>query len=176
MRRRIAIWICGVALVLAAGAMALAQSAAPAGARPAYVPPAARGYRIAGTVVNAANGEPLSRATVTALIEADRQAVASVETDNEGRFALEGMAAGKYPLTASKRGFLTSYYEEHDGGFSTAIVTGSDLDTGGLVFRLTPGATLHGVVSGDGGDAVDGAEVMLFAKPRFQHPGQELRK
>jgi hypothetical protein len=138
------------------------------------VPPAARGYRIAGTVVNTANGEPLSRATVTALSEADRQAVAAVETDNEGHFALEGMAAGKYPLTASKRGFLTSYYEEHDGGFSTAIVTSAGQDTGGLVFRLTPGATLHGVVSGDGGDPVEGAEVMLFAKPHFQHPGARI--
>ncbi len=165
---------CGIALVAVTGISALAQSAAPAAARPAYVPPAARGYRIAGTVVNAENGEPLSRATVTALSEADRQAVASVETDNEGRFALEGMAAGKYPLTASKRGFLTSYYEEHDGGFSTAIVTGADQDTDGLIFRLTPGATLHGVVSGDGGDPVDGAEVMLFAKPRFQHPGARI--
>jgi 5-hydroxyisourate hydrolase-like protein (transthyretin family) len=132
------------------------------------------GYRIAGMVVNAASGEPVRRATVAVLSEEDRQTVASVETDNEGRFALEGLAAGKYPLTASKRGFLTAYYDQHDGGYNTAIVTGEGQDTGSLVFRLVPGAVLHGVVSGDGGDPVEGAKVMLFVKPHNHNPGARI--
>jgi hypothetical protein len=120
----------------------------------------------------------LRRATVTALSVADFHEIELAETDNEGRFALERLAAGKYPLTASKRGFLTSYYDEHEG-YNTAIVTGADQNTGGLVFRLTPGASLHGVVSGDGGDPVEGASVMLFRKPhghgadaRITHAGE----
>jgi hypothetical protein len=135
---------------------------ATAGAQPAPKP--ATGYRISGTVVNAASGEPVRRATVTALSEADFHEIESVETDNEGRFALEGLAAGKYPLTASKRGFLTSYFDQHEG-YNTAIVTGADQDTSGIVFRLMPGASLYGVVSGDGGDPVERAKVMLFLKP-----------
>ncbi len=136
--------------------------------------PAATGYRIAGTVVNAVTGEPLRRTTVAVLSEPDSHTVESVETDNEGRFALEGLAAGKYPLTASKRGFLTAFYDQHDGGYNTAIVTGPGQETGGLVFRLVPGAVLHGVVTGDGGDPVEGARVMLFVKPRNHNPGAKI--
>jgi len=139
-------------------------------------PKPASGYSIAGTVVNAASGEPVRRATVSVQDEESRQIVESVETDSEGRFSLDGLSAGKYPLTASKRGFLTGFYDEHDGGFYTAIVTGADQQTSGLVFRLTPGASLHGVVTGDGGDPVEGASVMLFLKPRHHNPGDRVRK
>ena len=158
-----------IALLLAmAGVGALAQSAPSAGTRAAHrtgSTAAGGGYRIAGTVVNAATGEPVRRATVAVLAEADSHTVEAVETDNEGRFALDGLAAAKYQLTASKRGFRTAFYDEHDE-YSTAIVTGEGQETGGLVFRLAPGAVLHGVVTGDGGDPVEGAKVTLFAGPR----------
>ena len=78
-------------------------------------------------------------------------------------------------MTASKRGFLTAFYDQHEG-FNTAIVTGVDQDTSGLVFRLAPGAALHGVVSADGGDPVDGAKVMLFLKPHGHNPGERIKK
>ena len=124
-------------------------------------------YRIAGTVVNAITEEPLRRATVAALTEADSHTVASVESDNSGHFALEGLPAGKYQLTAAKRGFRTAFYDEHEE-FSSAIVTGADQETDKLVFRLTPGAILRGVVTADGGDPVEGARVLLFRKPSSQ--------
>jgi len=40
-----------------------------------------------------------------------------------GHFALEGLPAAKYPLSASKRGFRTALYDDHEG-YNTAIVTG----------------------------------------------------
>jgi 5-hydroxyisourate hydrolase-like protein (transthyretin family) len=138
-------------------------------------PKPASGFTIAGTVVNAASGEPVRRAKVALLSNESRQTVDSVETDSEGRFALGGLPAGKYPLTASKRGFLTAFYDEHDGGFTSAIVTGADQNTSGLVFRLTPGASLSGVVTGDGSDPVEGASVMLFLKPHHHNPGDRIR-
>jgi len=133
-------------------------------------------FTISGTVINAASGEPVRRATVSVLDNESRQTVASVETDSEGRFSLDALPAAKYPLTASKRGFLTASYDEHDGGFSTAIVTGADQQTSGLIFRLTPGASLRGVITGDGGDPVEGATVMLFLKPHHHNPGDRIRK
>ncbi|MGA8742115.1 MAG: carboxypeptidase-like regulatory domain-containing protein [Terracidiphilus sp.] len=125
-------------------------------------------YRIAGIVVNAATGDPVRRATVEALNEDDSRAVASCRTDNDGRFALERLAEAKYQLTASKRGFRTAFYDEHDE-YATSIVTGPDQDTSHLQFKLTPGAVLHGVVTGNAGEPVAEARVMLFKGPK--HPG-----
>jgi 5-hydroxyisourate hydrolase-like protein (transthyretin family) len=123
------------------------------------------GYRIAGVVLNQATGEPAQRAVVDLLDEDDDHTIASVITDAEGRFAFEGLPASKHPLRATKRGFRAVMYDDHDG-YNTAIVTGPDQDTTHLIFWLTPGSVLHGVVSADGGDPVEGARVMLFRKPR----------
>jgi hypothetical protein len=166
----------GAIALLLATLPAWAQNAptAPAPARPAYQSPAsAPGFRIAGTVISATTGEPIWRATVSLLSYADTHVIESVETGSDGRFAFEGLPAAKYPLTASKRGFRTAWYDEH-GGYSTAIVTGEGQETSGLVFRLVPGAALHGVVSGDGGDPVEGAQVLLFLKPRGHSPGGRI--
>ncbi len=122
-------------------------------------------YAIAGTVLDAVSGEPVRRASVSALAEADSHTVRTVETGTDGRFALEGLPKGKYQLTASKRGYRTAFYDEHEE-FSSAIVTGPDQNTTGLTFRLMPGAMLHGVITGDGGDPVEHARVVLFQPPR----------
>jgi hypothetical protein len=126
------------------------------------------GYRIAGTVVNSASGDPLRHATVAALSEEDSHTVASVESDSNGHFSLDKLPAGKYQLTASKRGYRTAFYDEHDE-YSTAIVTGPDQNTGSLTFRLVPGGVVHGVVLSEDGDPVENARVMLFLK---SHPGK----
>ena len=130
-------------------------------------------YRIAGTVVNSASGEPLRHATVAALSEEDSHTVASAESDSEGHFLLDRLPAAKYQLTASKRGYRTAFYDEHDE-YSTAIVTGPDQDTGSLTFRLVPGGVLHGVVISDGGDPVEDSRVMLFLKSRPGKPGPRI--
>ena len=130
-------------------------------------------FRIAGRVVNSSTGEPLARATVTALTEQDNHVIASSLSDADGHFAIEHLPAGKYPLTASKRGFRTAFYDEHED-FNSAIVTGDGQDTEHLQFQLAPAAMLHGVVTGDGGDPVDGASVMLFRIPDPSHPGERV--
>ena len=142
---------------------------ATAGAQPAPAPL----YRIAGTVVNAASGEPVQRVTVAALSTPDHRTVASVVTGSDGRFALEGLAAAKYDLAAYKRGFLLSLFDEHEE-YNSAIVTGEGQQTEGLVFRITPSASLHGVVSADSGDPVENAKVLLFLKPHGHNPGARI--
>jgi protocatechuate 3,4-dioxygenase beta subunit len=132
-------------------------------------------YSIAGVLVNAATDEPVRRATVEALKDADSRAVASCVTDNEGRFALAGLAAAKYELTASKRGFRTAFYDEHDV-FSSAIVTGPDQDTEHLRFKLTPGGIVRGTVTGDDSEPVTNARVMLFQKPRLAAAGTRMNQ
>ena len=120
-------------------------------------------YRVAGRVVNASTGEPVRRATVAVLGEENGQIVASTLTDADGNFALERLAAGKYPLSASRRGYRTAFYDEHDE-YNSAIVTGPGQDTTRLVFRLMPGAVIHGVVTADGGDPAENASVILFKR------------
>ncbi len=165
-------WTSRIAAGCLAAVLACVAQLVTAQNRQAYSRPAASAttsgpHRIAGVLVNAATGEPVRRATVEALKEADSRAVASCVTDSDGHFALSGLAAAKYELTASKRGFRTAFYDEHDE-FSTAIVTGPDQDTTHLRFKLTPGAVLHGVVTGDDGEPVANARVMLFQRPK--HP------
>jgi len=108
---------------------------------------------------------------VEALNVDDSHAVALCVTDNEGRFALERLPAAKYQLTASKRGFRTAFYDEHDE-FSTAIVTGPDQDTTQLEFKLMPDALIHGIVTGNDGEPVANARVMLFKRPQFPATGE----
>lgn len=160
-----------VFLAFAFAVLLPAQSPNPPLARPPQPAPVGP-YRIAGTLVNAITGEPVRRATVEVLSEENSRTVQSASSDGDGRFSLDHLPAAKYQLTASKRGFRTAFYDEHDE-FSTAIVTGPDQETSHLVFRLTPGAILRGVISGDGGDVVEGARVMLFKRPL--HPLQGER-
>jgi hypothetical protein len=136
-------------------------------------------YRIAGTVVDAVTGAPVRGATVAALAMEDSRRVASAVSGNDGRFNLDGLPAAKYQLTASRRGYSTAFYDQHEGGdFNSAIVTGgeqnSNLDIGNLVFRFVPGAVLRGVVTADGGDPVEGAQVMLFEKAQGHEPGEKI--
>jgi len=130
-------------------------------------------YRIAGTVVNAVSGEPVRRATVAVLGLEDGRTIQSAQSDNDGHFSLPNLPAAKFQLTASRRGFRTAFYDEHEE-FSSAIVTGEGQDTEHLTFRLTPASVLHGVVTGDGGDPVANASVLLFVKPHGHAPGERI--
>ncbi len=132
-------------------------------------------YQIAGTLLNAVTGAPIPGATVAVLAVEDSHRIAAIQSGNDGSFAIGGLAAAKYQLTASKRGYSTAAYDEH-GNYSSAVVTGPKQDTSSLVFKLVPGAVLLGVVTGDGGDPVEGAQVMLFEKPQDHEPGAKIEQ
>ncbi len=131
-------------------------------------------YRVAGTVVNAVTGEPVSGAMVALLTVEDSSTFAATESDADGHFDIEHLSAAKFQLTASKRGYCTSFYNQHED-FNSAVVTGEGQDTGSLVFRLAPEAVLSGEVTGDGGDAVESATVLLFKKPNGHDPGAKIQ-
>jgi len=151
------------ALLLASTVLpAFAQTAAKASPRPTSAVSTGL-YRIAGAVLNSASGEPIRHATVAVLSEEDSHTIAAVESDSEGHFSLDRLPAAKYQLTASKRGFRTAFFDEHKN-YNSAVVTGPGQETANLTFRLVPGAVLHGAVTTDGGDPVEGARVMLFLK------------
>jgi hypothetical protein len=141
-------------LVLASLAVFLPQQSATA-------QQAAGKYTISGVVVSAATGQPLDRASVTLHAPNRGTLVAETTTGQDGRFVFERLAAAKYSLEASRRGYIGAAYDEHEG-FSTAIVTGEGLAADGLVFRLSPRAVIKGVVTDEAGDPVQQARVSLY--------------
>ncbi|PYT80532.1 MAG: hypothetical protein DMG40_12305 [Acidobacteria bacterium] len=116
-------------------------------------------YRIRGVVVDAVTNVPVARAQVS--ISLNNEQTNTVARD-DGRFVFEGLAAGKYALSATAPGYLYEAYNQH-GGFSVAIVTGKGQDTEHLLFRLHPQAVIYGRVTDEHGEAVRGAQVALFA-------------
>ncbi len=123
-------------------------------------------YRIAGTVINAKTGSPLAHSRVTIADAKNRQSMESVVTGNDGRFEFH-VPAGKYSLVGAKRGFITASYNQHDQ-FSTAIVTGADLDTENLALRLAPNAVLTGKVLDEFQDPVRRAQITVYRENHFQ--------
>ena len=130
-------------------------------------------FRIAGSIVNAIGGSPLGRARVSILDAHNPQNVQSMITSEDGRFAFQ-VSAGKYALQGAKRGFITAAYDEHEG-FSTAIVTGADLNTENLVLRLAPSAVLFGKILDELGDPVRHANVSLYRENRRRGVGRIQR-
>jgi hypothetical protein len=125
-------------------------------------PRAAGKYTISGVVINAATGQPLDRADVTLNTTGQGEGlVAETVTGEDGRFAFEHLAATKYSLRATRRGYIGAAYDEHEG-YSTAIVTGEGLASDGLTFPLSPRAVIKGMVTDDGGDPVQQARVTLY--------------
>jgi hypothetical protein len=149
---------------------ALALFAAPRDARP-QTPPAqdvsrpAESFKIAGTIVNAITGAPLSQARVSIAESRDRSKPVSLVTSEDGHFEFSSLKPAKYSLQGGKRGFLSAAYEQHEQ-YSTAIVTGPDFATENLVLRLTPMALMTGHVTDEYGDPIRGATVILYFENR----------
>lgn len=122
---------------------------------------AGNNYTIAGTVVSKVDGNPLVRARVTVRDAKDSQKFESQVTSEDGRFQFTGVPAGKYSLTGTKRGFITASYDQHEQ-FSTAIVTGSGLDTETLTLQLAPAAIIFGKVLNESGEPVRHATVTAY--------------
>lgn len=136
-------------------------------------------YRIAGTLVNSATGEPILHGTISLLADSDSHALAVTYTDAQGHFALNGLPAGKFQLTAAKRGYRSAFYDEHEE-YSSAVVTGSTTGSDAFVqvdkltFKLVPGGVIYGAITDDGGDPVEGADVRLYPQSRDHGVGTRI--
>ena len=155
--RRMALAISGLTLLQLGGARA-AQSQNPA---PPERRRASQTFNIAGTVVSATTGAPLSQARISIAETRDRGKAISMVTSEDGHFEFSQLKPGKYSLQGAKRGFISSAYEQHEQ-FSTAIVTGQEFSTENLVLRLTPMALITGHVTDEFGEPVRSAHVTLY--------------
>jgi hypothetical protein len=152
--------VAGVASVVWIGAgLACAQANAPG------LPFGGGGGRIAGTVVNAINGNPLVQARVELRDTRNLKSVAATLSSDDGQFELTRLPPGKYVLSGAKKGFIAAGYQQHEQ-YSTAIVTGAGLDTEHLVLRLAPFAVISGKVLDEAGEPVRRAAVSLYVESR----------
>jgi len=125
----------------------------------------ARGsYRVAGKVVNAVTGAPLSGARLELAPTSGAQWVKAALSGKDGSFAFDRLGSGKLQLYAERSGFARQGFDEHSGGFLSAIVIGEGIDSEHLVFRLQPGASISGLVKDEYDEPVRGAQVFLFER------------
>ena len=134
---------------------------------------AAARYEITGVVINSVDGNPVSRCHLTPTLTGrgefgHRQFPApanSFDCDVHGHFTVTVPSAGAWRLTASARGFVSQAYDEHQL-FSSAIVLTAEAPTKDIEFRLSPEASIVGVVLDEAGEPVRNAQLALQSVPR----------
>jgi hypothetical protein len=119
-------------------------------------------YRVSGVLVNSVSGTPLANARLTLAATPERTQGRVVLSANDGRFVFEGVPAGKYALTAERRGYVPKSYGQGTGRAGVAVLTGPAEDTEHIVFRLPPGAAIGGRVLDEAGEPVKEALVQLL--------------
>src|ERR1035441_5384532 len=101
---------------------------------------------ISGQVTNAATGEPVRRALVSLRridgspgVTMTIQVGNTVTTDAAGRFAMTGIAPGKYRLSAERNGFLVAQYGARGPGKAGTLLTlEAGQNSSDLTMRMTP--------------------------------------
>jgi protocatechuate 3,4-dioxygenase beta subunit len=119
------------------------------------------GFEISGMVADAASGQPLDLVTVAVAPVTNRLSFKLVRTGKDGQFLFQGLAKGKYTLTAQRRGYLTQSFDQH-AQYSTSIAVGPGLDAHRLVFRLRTESSIEGRIVDEAGEPVRKAQVGLF--------------
>src|SRR5713101_1809693 len=132
-----------------------AQQSNPAEVRPQ------ESFRISGTVVDALSGQPLTKTRLSLAIVGQGEDFRFAQSDKNGSFLFEGVAAGKYRLMAHRAGYSRQAYEQHEI-FATAIVVGPGLNSENIRFALQPGASLSGQVLDENSEPVRHGQVILF--------------
>jgi hypothetical protein len=133
---------------VAAGAAIALAAAGPHGAAGAFLQTREFGPRPTGTsalggrVVHAA--APVARAVVT-LDAGDGRGDRQTVTDDEGRFVFDRLPAGRFLLTASKTGWVTSYYGSARPGRPPGVrVAVEDGARASVEIPMIPGSVIAG--------------------------------
>lgn len=126
---------------------------------------------IAGTVVNdEERAVPVRRAIVTvagpALVPS-RSAI----TDDNGRFSIERLPAGRFTITVSRASFVTSVHgAKRPGRPGTPVVVAAGQHVTGLTVKLWRGAVIAGVVRTEDGQPAAGLPVRVIAAHQTNEP------
>lgn len=119
---------------------------------------------VTGEVVSAAQGPstPVARAVVR-LENVESRARHSAITATDGGFAFTRVPPGRYLLSASSPGYVTTFYGAqrfHQAGVAVVVTDAQRLD--GLQIALQRGGVLAGTVVVESGRPAPGVRVMLY--------------
>jgi hypothetical protein len=128
---------------------------------------------ITGTIATDTEpARPLRRAIVT-VNSTDRTIGKTTVTDDDGRFAVTGLPAGRYNVAAAKRGWVTAAYgaktPDPAGGTPLTLTDGQRAT---ISLRMPRGAVIKGVIVDDNGQSPASASVSAV---RYIHFGGERR-
>jgi protocatechuate 3,4-dioxygenase beta subunit len=126
----------------------------PAGRITSNQPTGQNRYKITGTVVDSATGEPIIRAVVRTSGLTSQQ----VFTDGSGRFEMNDVPEGQIVVTAQRPGFMNSEISNHQPRMITVGPA-----TPSIEVKLVPEGVIQGKVTDRDGEPVEniGVQVML---------------
>ena len=124
---------------------------------------------VSGQVISAADGSPLRSARV-GLVQADTHDHPQVygdTTDNQGRFELKKVLAGRYRFFASHIGYLDQSYQAKstERGQGAMLSLLSQQEVADVLFRLVRAGVITGKVVDDAGEPMIGVSVTVLRKP-----------
>jgi hypothetical protein len=157
----------------------VATAGLPAGQRDtsrAATPPGSG--RISGIVVTTGTpSRPLRRVTVVVSTGAGSYGARLTVTDDEGRFTVGDLPAGRYLVSASKPAYLPTAYgvarplRSTAAPTGTAIVLGDAQHVSDVVLRMSRGGVVSGTIRSMVGAPVRGVQVMILHFARDARTG-----
>jgi protocatechuate 3,4-dioxygenase beta subunit len=129
--------------------------------------------KISGRVVVAETGTPIRRANVR-LTSRDARIERDASTDNEGRFEIPSLPAGRYRLFVSKPGYVSLEYGQgraFEGGRPLDVAEGQALDK--IDFSLPRGSAITGRITDEFGDPVTDVQVQAM-RYQFENGARQL--
>jgi hypothetical protein len=119
---------------------------------------------LSGTIVtDEPEPRPLRRVRV-GLTTSDRQLGRTVVTDDAGRFAFTALPAGRYLMTASKQGYVTtSYGARRPNRPGTTLVLAEGQRVADIGLRMPRGAVVSGVIVDQNGEPYSGVNVSVMS-------------
>jgi Carboxypeptidase regulatory-like domain len=125
----------------------------------------AGGAALAGVVGVMTRGVPGPIGAASGVVAEGPMEIPNATTDANGHFVFQDLAPGSYLLRAFADGYASQEVSPHPGGLS-GMNAQVDLAPGAVskdtVFRLTPGGTVSGRVTGSRGEALVNMEVTLL--------------
>jgi protocatechuate 3,4-dioxygenase beta subunit len=122
---------------------------------------------IEGQLVNRSTGAPLNKAVMTLELLSGHDTSVSTGTDEQGRFTFTDLKAGRYRLTAERRGFLRQNYGAGKYGTGAKFVgVAPNQPVNAIVFKLTPESVISGRIIDEDGEPVEGVRVAVL-KPAW---------